>query len=199
MREGTSPHECALLLSGFAHRHKLIRDGTRQILSIHIPGEFVDLQNSMLGCADHSVQTLNRAEIAAVPKSALLDLASANPAIGRAMWLDTLIDAAIFGEWVVNVGRRDARTRIAHLICELTARLDAADMGGDGTYHFPLTQEQLADATGLTAVHTNRVVQSLRRDGLISLASQALTVIDRERLRAVGDFNDRYLHHAAAA
>lgn len=197
MREGMTSQDCTLLLSGFAYRHKLIRNGARQIVSIHIPGEFVDLQNCLLGDADDSVQALGRAEIAAVPKAALLDLTNTNPAVARAMWLDTLIDGAIFREWVANVGRRDARSRIAHLICEFVARLEASGLGTDGCYHFPLTQEQLADATGLTAVHTNRVVQSLRREGLISLSSQSLVVLDQDRLREIGDFSDRYLHQAA--
>jgi CRP-like cAMP-binding protein len=185
-------------LSGFAYRHKLAGDGARQILSIQIAGEFIDLQNSLLGYADHSVQALTRAEVAVIPKAALLDLAVSNPAVGRAMWLDTLIDASIFREWVVNVAQRDARARIAHLICEMATRLEAEGIGGRGTYPFPLTQEQLADATGLTAVHTNRVLQSLRKDGLISLVSQSLTILDAEQLQALGDFSDRYLHHAAA-
>jgi CRP-like cAMP-binding protein len=198
VREGACPQECALLLSGFAYRHKLAGDGARQILSIQIAGEFIDLQNSLLGYADHSVQALTRAEVAVIPKAALLDLAVSNPAVGRAMWLDTLIDASIFREWVVNVAQRDARARIAHLICEMATRLEAQGIGGRGTYPFPLTQEQLADATGLTAVHTNRVLQSLRKEGLISLVSQSLTILDAEQLRALGDFSDRYLHHAAA-
>jgi CRP-like cAMP-binding protein len=198
VREGSAPHNCTLLLSGFAYRHKIIRDGARQILSIHIASEFVDLQNCLLGHADHSVQTLGPAEVALIPKAALVALSASHPAIGRAMWLDTLLDAAIFREWVVNLGRRDAKARIAHLICELAARMDANGPAGDGTYHFPLTQEQLGDATGLTSVHTNRILQTLRREGLINLRSHSLEVLDPERLRAVGDFNDSYLHRNAA-
>lgn len=197
VREGAPPHSCALLLDGFSFRHKIIRNGARQILSIHVPGEFVDLQNCLLGFADHSVQTLSQAEVALIPKSALIALATSHPAVGRAMWLDTLIDGAIFREWVVNLGRRDAKTRIAHLICELVTRFDGSGAHGDGTYHFPLTQEQLGDATGLTSVHTNRILQSLRKEGLISLRSHSLEVLDLARLRAVGDFNDGYLHRPA--
>jgi CRP-like cAMP-binding protein len=98
---------------------------------------------------------------------------------------------------VVNVGRRDARSRIAHLLCELALRMDAAGLAEDGAYRFPLTQEQLADCTGLTPVHTNRVLQSLRQEGLISLTSRSLTVHDWRGLRSVGEFSELYLHHAA--
>jgi CRP-like cAMP-binding protein len=194
VREGDAARDCALLLTGFAYRQKLVRDGARQIVSIHMPGEFVDLQNMLLTQADHNVQALGRAEVALVPKAALMELAQARPAVGRAMWLDTLIDGAIFREWVVNVGRRNARSRIAHLLCELALRLETLGLAADGNYDVPLTQEQLADATGLTAVHTNRVLQTLRRDGLISLSGHALRVLDWGGLETAGDFNRRYLH-----
>lgn len=194
VREGQEARECAVLLRGFAFRQKLLRDGSRQIISIHIPSEFVDLQNSLLGKADHNVQSLNRSEAALIPRSALLDLAAARPNVRNAMWTDTLIDSSVFREWVVNVGRRDSRARIAHLLCELAWRLKSLGGANGNTYEFPLTQEQLADATGLTSVHTNRTLQSLRKDGLIQLTSGSLTILDWEGLRDVGDFDELYLH-----
>jgi CRP-like cAMP-binding protein len=197
VREGGRSQDCALLLTGLAFRQKLLPQGTRQIISIHIPGEFIDLQNCLLGIADHNVQSLTRVEAATVPGQALCQLAEDRPAVGRAMWLDTLIDASIFREWVVNVGRRDGRTRIAHLLCELALRLEASGFGGADTYDFPLTQEQLADATGMTAVHTNRVLQGLRQEKLIDYKARSLTILDWERLRDVGEFSELYLHHAA--
>ena len=113
-----------LMLKGFAFRQKLLRDGSRQIISFHIPTEFVDLQNSLLGMADHSVQSLDRCEVAVVPKRALMQIADARPAArGWRCGSTRLIDASIFREWVVNVGRRDSRARIAHLLCELALRL----------------------------------------------------------------------------
>jgi CRP-like cAMP-binding protein len=196
VREGHPTTDCTLLLKGFAYRQKLLRDGGRQIISFHIPSEFVDLQNGLLGMADHNVQSLNRCEMAVVPRSALMDLADERPAIRLAIWIDTLIDASIFRKWVVNVGRRDSRARIAHLLCELVLRLKRIGAGREGLYDFPLTQEQLADATGLTAVHTNRTLQSLRREGLIQLSSGMLHVLEWEGLCGVGDFDELYLHQA---
>lgn len=194
VREGQETTDCTILLKGFAFRQKLLRDGGRQIISFHIPSEFVDLQNGLLGVADHNVQSLNRCEMAIVPRSALMDLTASNPEIRLAVWIDTLIDASIFREWVVNVGRRDSRARIAHLLCELVFRLKRSGAGQNGFFDFPLTQEQLADATGLTAVHTNRTLQSLRRDKLIKLNSGMLTVLDWEALCEAGDFDELYLH-----
>ena len=194
IREGEKVSECALLIRGFAFRQKLLRNGARQIISFHIPSEFVDLQNALLDVADHNVQSLNGCEIAIVPRQALLELAEARPSVRNAMWIDTLIDASVFREWVVNVGRRDSRARIAHLLCELALRLKASSDGHKEVFDFPVTQEQLADATGMTPVHTNRTLQSLRKDSLIQLTSRSLKVMDWERLREVGGFDELYLH-----
>jgi CRP-like cAMP-binding protein len=195
VREGEHATECSVILQGMAFRQKLLRDGARQIISFHIPTEFVDLQNGLLATADHSVQSLNRAVVAAIPRSAVLELADARPTIRMAMWIDTLIDSSIFREWVVNVGRRDSRARIAHLLCELAVRLRRVEAGNGDMFDFPVTQEQLADATGLTSVHTNRTLQALRRDGLIQLTGKSLSVLDWDRLCEVGDFDELYLHH----
>jgi CRP-like cAMP-binding protein len=137
-----------LILRGFAFRQNLLCNGSRQINSIHIPTEFVDLQNGLLITADHNVQAIDGCEAAIVPRDALVELAFERPAIRKAMWIETLLDASIFREWVVNVGRRDSRIRLAHLLCELVVRLRAIGADNDGMYDFPLTQERLADANG---------------------------------------------------
>jgi CRP-like cAMP-binding protein len=194
VREGEPPVHCALLLNGFAFRHKVTGDGARQILSVHMAGEFLDLQNSFLAVADHNVQTLTRADLAMIPIAALQRLTSEYPDIARAMWIDTLIDSAIFREWLVNVGRRDSLGRMAHLLCEFALRLEAAGLAKDGAYELPMTQEQLADTTALTPVHVNRVLKELGRLGLIDRKKRAVAIVDWEGLRHVGDFSARYLH-----
>lgn len=195
VREGEPTSTCALLVSGFAFRQKLVTDGSRQIISFHGPGEFLDLQNALLEVADHNVQCLTRTVVMTVHRKDLLELMNTRLGIRRAIWLDSLLDASIFREWVVNLGRRDAKARIAHLLCEFAARLETSNAKGGASHDFPLTQEQIADATGLTAVHTNRTLQALRKDGLISLGSSRLTILDWDALAEVGDFNERYLHH----
>lgn len=197
VREGQPAISCMLLVDGYAYRQKLVSDGARQIISFHIPGEFVDLQNAFLDVADHNVQSLGRSTVAMIGKEALAALMAEDPDIRRAVMFDSLVDASIFREWVVNVGRRNAKTRIAHRLCELALRLDASRVADGSMFDFPLTQEQIADATGLTAVHTNRTLQSLRKDGLISLAANRLTILDWKSLADVGDFSERYLHHSA--
>lgn len=193
VREGEEPASCGLMLEGCAFRQKVVRNGARQIISFHFPGEFIDLQNCLLPVNDHGVQALGVCTLAVVPRNALLGLVAQRPSLARAMWLDTLLEGAIFREWVVNVGRRNARARIAHLLCELAIRLDAVAEDGKA-YYLPLTQEHIADATGLTSVHTNRTIQALRRESLISLASGRLVIHDWNALRGIGDFNELYLH-----
>lgn len=193
VRDGEVPATCSLILEGCAYRQKVVRNGARQIISFHFPGEFIDLQNCLLAVSDHGVQALGVCTLAVAPRSALLALVAERPALARAAWFDTLLEGAVVREWVVNVGRRNARARIAHLLCEMAIRLDSSAENGK-VYLLPLTQEHIADATGLTAVHTNRTIQALRRDGLISFAYGRLVVHDWDALRLIGDFSDSYLH-----
>ncbi|HEX8578122.1 MAG TPA: Crp/Fnr family transcriptional regulator [Allosphingosinicella sp.] len=199
VRDGDKPEHCALLLSGFAFRYKLTGEGARQIISLHIASEFLDLQNSFIGLADTSVQTLTECDVALISTGTVQDLALNNPAIGRALWMDTLIDSSIFREWVVNVGRRDSRARVAHILCEFSLRLEEAGLAKDHRYELPMTQEQLGDAVGLTPVHVNRVLRQLGDEGLISRDRRAIAIEDWPRMRDVGDFNERYLHYATCA
>lgn len=198
VREGDKSGVCVLLLSGFVYRSKIAGSGTRQILSIHLRGDLVDLQNSLLDTADHNVQALTRADVAYIPQQAILNVAEAFPAVARALWRDTLVDASVFREWILNVGQRDARQRISHLLCEITLRQEEAGLCEGPTYEWPMTQEQIGDATGLTSVHVNRTLQAMRKDGLISTGSHAVTIKDWRALQAAGDFNRAYLHQDAA-
>ncbi|MGE5563601.1 MAG: Crp/Fnr family transcriptional regulator [Bacillota bacterium] len=199
LREGEPTSTCSLLVTGFAFRQKLVTHGARQIISFHIAGEFLDIQNCLLEVADHNVQALTRISVAVIHRDALLELMADRPKLRHAIWLDSAIQSSIFREWVVNVGRRDARKRIAHLLCELADRMKSIGMAEGELYDFPLTQEQIADATGLTAVHTNRTLQLLRKEGLINLSSSRLAILDWDGLCEAGDFNERYLHHSTLA
>lgn len=192
-REKTT-HSC-LLLSGFAIRHKIVAGGARQIVAVHMKGEMVDLQNSFLGVADHSVQALTESEIAVIPRDAIKRLAFERPNVGIAMWLDTLVDGSISREWIANVGRRDAHTRVAHLLCEFSLRLRVAGLGDEIHYELPMTQEQIADCTGLTAVHVNRTLKALEAENLIERrSSRAIRIGNWKKLAEAGDFDSAYLH-----
>jgi len=187
-------HSC-LMLSGFSIRHKIVAGGLRQIVAIHMKGEMVDLQNSLLGVADHSVQMLTAGKVAMIPREEIVRIAFDYPAVGKAMWTDTLVDASIFREWIANVGRRTARVRIAHVLCEFGMRLKHAGLAEETGYELPMTQEQLADATGLTSVHVNRTIKALEAEGLIERATpRTITIGDWKKLAHAGDFDSGYLH-----
>jgi CRP-like cAMP-binding protein len=192
--DGDRPQNSCLLISGYAYRQKEAGNGGRQIISIHMKGDIVDLQNSLLGVADHSVQMLTTAEVAIIPVQSIRDLASSHPRVGMAMWYETLVEASIFREWVLNIGRRDARTRIAHLLCEFAMRLQTAELGPRTAYDLPMTQEQLADAVSLTSVHVNRTLMKLEEQGLITRTRRLISIVDWDELMKVADFQPRYLH-----
>jgi CRP-like cAMP-binding protein len=195
VRQGDRAESSCVLLGGFCVRQKVVANGHRQIVAIQMKGEVVDLQNSLLGVADHSVQMLTAGQIATVPREEILRIAFERPAVGQAMWLDTLVDGSISREWVANVGRRDAKTRIAHLLCEFSLRLQLAGLGEQNNYELPMTQEQLADATGLTPVHVNRTIRGLEADRLIDrTTARSIGIGDWRKLADVGDFESEYLH-----
>jgi CRP-like cAMP-binding protein len=194
VREADAPEHCAILVSGFAYRQKLTGNGARQIVALHIPGDALDFQNLFLDVSDHSLQMLTRAEVAFVTMRDLQILARERPAVGHAILVKILVEASIFREWVLNVGRRDSTTRVAHLLCELGVRLDAEGLAEDYGYELPMTQEQLADAVGLTSVHVNRTLKALENEGLIVRSKRSISFPDWKRLRLAGDFNQRYLH-----
>lgn len=194
VREAETITTCGVLTSGYAYRQKLTSEGARQIISLHVPGEPLDFQHLLLDVADHNVQALTRITLASVSRPALRSLVRDNAEVGYAVGVYIQVESSIFREWVVNVGRRDARSRLAHLLCEYAIRLDTQGLNGTDGYELPMTQEQLADALGLTSVHVNRTIKSLEADGLIKRKRRNISFPNWEALREVGDFNTRYLH-----
>jgi CRP-like cAMP-binding protein len=192
-REGERPSHCFIIVSGFAAGQKIVRNGSRQIVDILLRGDAVDPANALIGVTNHGVQVLTRLQAALVPLPTMSALVAANPAVARAIWIQTLVHTSIQREWTANVGRRDARTRIAHLLCELGIRQEEAGVCPRDNYELPMTQEQLADATGLTSVHVNRVLGNLRAEGIIGGRNRHVFVPDWGRLTSVGDFRTNYL------
>jgi CRP-like cAMP-binding protein len=192
--EGDRPNAIAILVDGFACRYKTLPDGRRQIVSFHIAGDPPDLQSLYIDTMDHSISTLCETTVLHIAHDAIYDLLRRSPHLGAALWRWTLIDASVFREWVTNLGRRDAFERIAHLLCEVMARMRAVGLTQDRTCELPLTQADLGDAAGLSSVHANRTLQALRSKGLIQLKAGSLTILDWEALKAAGLFDEGYLH-----
>jgi CRP-like cAMP-binding protein len=194
VRDGDKPTESCLLVEGFLCRYKMLPDGGRQILAIHTAGDIPDLQSLHLTTMDHSLGTLTPCRVAFITHKDLHEITHAYPGITALFWRDTLIDAAIFREWLTGVGRRTAHQRIAHLICEIHVRLKAVGLADEDGFELPITQAEIADSLGLSTVHVNRVLQDLRRDGLILSRGKYLSVSDWRALEEAGGFDPRYLH-----
>jgi CRP-like cAMP-binding protein len=195
IREGERPDHVHLMVEGWAARYKLLPDGARQITAFLIPGDFCDLHVTILGQMDHSITTLTRARVAYIPR-AMMDEVTGRPRLTKAFWWATLVDEAVLRAWIVNVGRRDAFEAIGHLMCELYVRMKNVGLADGHCFELPLTQEELADALGLTPVHVNRVLQRMRSEELISFKAGLLTIHDYRRLEKASGFNANYLHIA---
>ncbi|WP_238296036.1 Crp/Fnr family transcriptional regulator [Methylobacterium soli] len=193
-RDGDTPSQCCLLLDGWAYRYKILGEGRKQIFSFHIPGDIPDLQSLHIHTMDHSLGTLTQAMVALIPHEAMRELTTRYPGIAAAFWRDTLVDAAIFREWMVGMGRKSAFGRIAHLFCEMYLKLEAVGLAGEHRCRLPITQIDLGDALGLSNVHVNRVLQEMRGKGLITLRSNTLVIEAWDDLIRAGEFDPTYLH-----
>ena len=192
--EGAPADQCGVLVSGFAYRQKTTRDGARQIVALHIPGEPLGLANLALNVADHTVEALTDAEVAFVANADLIELATLRPAVGHAFLVKLLVEGSIAREWLLNIGRRDGLTKLAHLLCEFALRLEATGLADEYGYELPMTQDQLGDALGLTPVHVNRCLKALESEGLIDRDGRKISFPDWRRIRDKADFADEYLH-----
>jgi len=199
VREGNTATQCCVILTGYVCRSKTTSSGARQIVSFHVPGDIVDLQHLLLSRADHNIQTITDVTYATVPSAEIKRVAQDRPVIAEALWRDSLIDASVFREWVLNVGRRDARSRVAHMLCEFTVRRENAGLGSPSAFELPMTQEHIADATGLTVVNVNRMLASLAADGVIARDQRRVEILDWSRMQQAADFDPAYLHLDAAA
>jgi len=193
-REGDKPTDVRLILNGWACRYKQLEDGRRQIVSFLLPGDICDLNVFILREMDHSIGTITSATIADLPRDFFDEISAGHPRILTAFWWESLVNAAIQREWTMNLGQRSASERMAHLLCELFVRLRMAGLADNNSCSFPLTQSDLAEATGLSKVHVNRTLQELRAGSLIILKGKTLVVPDLDRLISAGLFNPNYLH-----
>jgi CRP-like cAMP-binding protein len=194
VREGSRPSACCLLIEGFACRYKLTDEGKRQIFSFHTPGDIPDLQSLHLKVMDHSLKTITPCKLAFIPHENVHELTRQCPQVADVLWRDTLVDAAIFREWMLGIGRRSAYARIAHLLCEVFTRLRAVGLTDGFECAFPITQHEIGDALGLSTVHVNRSVQELRADGLIEMRRGRLIILNWDGFQKAGEFDPTYLH-----
>lgn len=194
VRAGTVLSQCTLLYDGYVCRFRDLADGQRQIMELHVPGDFLDLHSFLLKQLEHNVGTMTKVRFASVPHEAIRRITEEHPHLARMLWFSTLLDAAIHRERILSVGRRSALARIAHLFCELFVRLGVVGLTDGQNYRLPLTQADLADATGLTSVHVNRMLKKLRDDGLMTFRGGEVAIHDWDRLQRAAEFDPTYLY-----
>jgi CRP-like cAMP-binding protein len=194
VRHGQKLNQSTLLLDGWLARAKDLPSGQRQISEIHVAGDFADLHGFTLKRLDHDVISISRCRLAFVPHERLVSMTERFPHLTRIYWFSTNLDAAIHREWTLSLGRRSALGRMAHLFCELNVRLGIVGRSANDSYDFPLTQIELGECLGLTAVHVNRTLQELRRMGLVELQNRRLSILDPAGLTGVAEFDPAYLY-----
>lgn len=194
VREGDRPSQCCLILEGFAASYKLRPNGKRQTMAFYIAGDIPDLQSLHIEVMDMNLSAMAPSKVAFIQHSHVRDLCHSYPRLGDVFWRETLIDASVFREWMLCIGRRSATQHMAHVFCELLLRLKAIGLVEDNSFAFPITQGELGDALGLSFVHVNRVLQGLREKNLIAWERSTVTILDPEGLAALGEFDPRYLH-----
>jgi CRP-like cAMP-binding protein len=191
--EGTRPGFSTMIIDGLAARYKVLEDGGRQFTSLQVAGDFVDLHAFLLKTMDHGIIALSPCHVLAAEHSKLKMITERAPHLTRLLWLDTLVDGAIHREWIVAMGRRSKTSHLAHLICELFVRLQVVKKTRDMSFHLPLSQAELADVLGLSVVHMNRVIGTLRRMEMVNWTNHMITILDWPRLVEIAEFDPTYL------
>ena len=192
--EGDRPSTVHVLMAGFAYRYKILADGARQIVAYMVPGDLCNPHIFILKRMDHTIATLSACKVAELSAADILRMTDHHPGIARALWWSTLVDESISREWISNIGRRRAVERVAHLLCEMVLRLRIVGLVENDRFELPVTQVELADTVAVTNVHMNRVINSLRHLGLITLHGKNVTIIDLEKLQNLAGFTPDYLH-----
>lgn len=193
VRAGEQLDHSILLLDGWLVRSKDLPSGERQILELHLSGDFADLHGFTLKRLDHDVMTITECILGIVPHERLMELTEKYPHLTRVYWLSTNMDAAIAREMALSLGQRSAISRMAHLFCELYLRLSSVGRAANDTFEFPLTQRELSECLGLTVVHVNRTLQELRRRKVVGAENRHIRILDRASLEAIADFDPGYL------
>jgi CRP-like cAMP-binding protein len=194
IRRGDNPSQCCLLLDGQLIQSRITSLYKRQILSFHVAGDLLGLHTLFLGTAQHNISSIGHSVVCFVASDSIRRLLAKSPNLTRILWRETFVEASIYQEWAVNLGGREAISRVAHLICEMVVRLRGANLVRNLSFDLPWTQHDVGDACGLSNVHVNRVIQTFRSDGVIDWKSKVMKIRRWDELVRIADFNPDYLH-----
>ncbi|MEG3178888.1 Crp/Fnr family transcriptional regulator [Sphingomonas sp. RB3P16] len=193
VREGDHPDNLFMMIEGWAARYTTTREGHRQFSALLVAGDICNLDTLLFDQSGCSVRMLTPAKIVALPRKSIAALATQHPGIARTFTWLALVENAALGKLTLTLGCGSAKKRLAHLLCELSVRV-STEQDDESSFDFPLTQEQIGDALGLTAVHVNRMMKLLRAEGLVEIANRTMTLRSIAGLRRIGGFDPRYLH-----
>jgi CRP-like cAMP-binding protein len=185
-------HSC-LVMDGMVGRFGQNKDGGRQITCLHMAGDMADLPSVVSPKSGWGLMAMTATTVLRLPHADLRRIAAQHPGVAEAFWRDCVADGSIFSEWVVNVGRRDALTRIAHVLCEMAIRCEYAGLGDRHAFPLPITQSDLGDATGLTSIHVNRTLKTLKAQCGVTMKSGTVTIPDWDMLVSIGDFDAGFM------
>jgi CRP-like cAMP-binding protein len=194
VQEGDRPTQSFAVISGITCMFKHSSEGHRQILIFHFKGDMPDLQSLHLNVLDMSVAAVTPVKLGFIQHEDIRQLYRRFPRIGDVLWRDALITSAILREWMMVLGQRDAYAKLAHFLCEMAVRMKLAGLDEDGTYAFPITQQEIGDAIGLSHIHVNRMAQILKEKGLVEMKRGKLLVREWSKLCKAATFDPTYLH-----
>lgn len=199
VRAGETLSHSTMVVDGYLCRYFDDRRGMRQLVALHVPGDFVDLHAYPLATLDHDIATLTQAKIATVPHAYFDKVLDGRPELARKLWYSTLLDAAIHRAWLFRLGRLDAGGRIAHFLCETNARLEAVGLSDGRDFALGITQADLSEICGLTSIHINRVLRGLREEKIVSFRGGQVEILDPTRLQRRAEFDPGYLYLSVKA
>lgn len=194
IQAGERVRQSTLLIDGLMCRYMDDRQGERQLVAVHVPGDFVDLHGFPLRRLDHDVATLTGVRVALVPHAKLMEIVEHRANLTRILWFSTLIDAAMHREWIFRLGRLNALGRIAHFFCEIDAKLHAVGRSDGKSFALPINQTDIGEACGITGVHVNRVLRQLREDAILTFKNGVVDIRDRKKLERIAEFDPQYLY-----
>lgn len=194
VRHGARVNRSMMLIEGFVGRYMDGLDGERQLVALHVPGDFVDLHGFPMRRLDHDVEALTEVKMASYPHDTIQTMMMGHPNLGRMLWFSTLLDAAMHREWIFRLGRLDAVGRVAHLFAETGCRLQMVDIGDGRAFPLPFQQTDIAEACGMTAVHANRVLRKLREAEVVAFSAGLVRVGNLPELRRLAEFEEGYLY-----
>ncbi len=193
VRKDERVHFSTYLIEGLICRYMDDREGLRQLVAVHVPGDFVDLHAYPLKHLDHDVATLTACKIATVPHKNLDIVMRERPELAKFLWFSTLLDAAMHREWIFRLGRLNAMARVGHFFCEIEAKLRAVGLSDGASFELAMTQNDLGEACGITPVHMNRMLRMLKEQGLLQMRAGQVQLLDRPALARLSEFDPSYL------